>query len=113
MAHARALAVGPLGAWGVFVVYMGMTVGCSASSPPPLRKICSRIVNLITMETVAVGAHVGGRSVCHCASKVLQDVSGMVIHAKRVNTKEHLEIELLAHTRYPSFKHEFIRQDCV
>ena len=60
MEHAQALIVGALGAWGVVEMYMGMTVGCSASSPPPLGKIQPRIIILITMETVVVDGLVIG-----------------------------------------------------
>jgi hypothetical protein len=67
---------------GLVVVYMGMIVGCSASSPPPLGKIRPRIVILITMETVVVDGLVIGRSGNHCAIQVLQGVSGVVYMQK-------------------------------
>ena len=63
MAYIRGLVICPLGAWRVVGVYMGMNVGCSASSsPPPLGKIRPRTVILITMETVVVEGLVVGRS---------------------------------------------------
>ena len=34
MAYVRGLVICPPGAWGVVGVYMGMNVGCSASTPP-------------------------------------------------------------------------------
>ena len=85
MEYARALIVGEIGAWGVVEVYMGMTVGCSASSPP-LGKIQPRIIILITMETVVVDGLVIGRSGSDGAIQVLQGVSG-VVYMQREQTQ--------------------------
>ena len=77
MVYSRGLILCILGAWRVVGVYMGMNVGCSASSPLPLGKIQPRIVILITMKTVVVDGLVVGRSGSHGAIQVLQGVSGM------------------------------------
>ena len=72
MPHVRALVMGLLGAWMVDVASMGMTVGCSASSPPsPLGKIRPRIKNLIA--TV-------GREILD-----VEDIAHVVLVARYVN----------------------------
>lgn len=74
MAHARALVIGPGGAWGVGVVSIGMTVGCSAptlSTSPALKRAgeadwvrCGVDVHVVIAEVVVL-AIIDGDSRSH------------------------------------------------
>ena len=85
-AYGRGLIVSPLWAWWVVGVYMGMIVGCSASSPLPWERSNLGYENLVTMETIVVDGLVVGQSGRHGAIQVLQGVS-VVVHMQKDQTQ--------------------------